>query len=72
MGCGPYEAFQSCRDVVGRAESPGVGSRQWRVAKVGLMSAGLFVVGGGGTRMRLPQIGQCKPSREWAGWLCRR
>ena len=31
MGCGPYEAFQSCRGVVGRAESPVTGSRQWRV-----------------------------------------
>ena len=31
MDRGPYEAFQSCREIVDRAESPGAGTRQWRV-----------------------------------------
>ena len=42
MGCSPYEAFQSFREVVGRAESPGAGNRQWRVVSRADVCGALF------------------------------
>jgi hypothetical protein len=45
---------------------PGVGSG---VLYIGLMSVELSLVSCGVTRRRMPQIGCCKPSGEWAGWV---